>query len=1138
MIKHWKRKIVKEMTGITVASSMVLGIFFGNVISNVSNIEVTQAADISTSEGGNKIVISNPRIEQDIEMVAGQNVTWDCINFGLYPQAEIISEMEDNCFDVESLKWKNAKLKIHVKMPKFEDWTKLGVYLFGTGKQFGWSGGHGEQTGHWPGSQMIKEIDSNSWYAFGGTFLDGYYDCIINNYVSDFEVEEGTINCQTKELEIKDGEYWIEVNYDDEYDFFFPTIMTKAPKDYDGKGLFGNQITVDTYGKTIFNEEDIIVDKSLYDRLESTTKWNKNDDVIIDGEKYHRYEEDDGWGDITYRYFKYEPIKWRVLNVNDDKALVLADKVLDWRVYDEENEEDDYNCTWRNSNLREWLNNQFYNSAFSENEKQIIENTTVKNDDEYWNDGNRSDTSDKVFILSDDEVCSLKYKDYGFCSYDELYDEARRCHPTAYAKAISGDEEYWWPNNYTKWWLRSLWGGDRVAYVNLSGVVNHTMECRSVYEENGVRPALTINLDNNSIIDKYTVSSFENKIDVDDGSDISELRCVHLGDSLYVYKKIYDVKTGNVLCEIERYVGEEENVVIPDKLNGYKVAEIGWNAFSNNESLKKVTVPDGIESIPYGAFMACYNLEMIELPESINWIGCIHGYDGYESSFSGCIKLENIVWRGENKNYWGGEYNSIITSDSNKLVFGCSKTVIPDGVKIIDDGAFESCPDTIIIPASVNKIYGIPFYGLNHVSVNNGNKIYDSRSNCNAIIETKTNKLIVGTNNTNIPNTVEIIGEYAFCGCKDITKLIIPYGVKKIEWQAFSDCDSLSYIQIPRSVTSIEDCLPDDCENIVIGCYENSAAQKYAIENSIKYKTIKCNHTYAQKTIKAKPGTNGSVIKTCKTCGDKVTTSVIYAPKTVTLSSSAYTYNGKQRKPVVTVKDSMGKVISPSNYTVTYTNNINVGTTKSKPTVKVTFKGSNYTGTMSKTFTINKANNKIKGTASYSKKASSKAQTFKLSVKATGGKITYASDNDKIKVDSTGKVTIAKNYSGSAAITIKAGNSNYKTVTKKVTITVKPAATNLKSVKNTTAKNASKGKLTVTWNKLSYVTGYEIQYSTSLSFKSGNKIVNVKGASNISKAITGLAKNKTYYVRIRTYKNIEGKKVYSGWSTKKSVKVG
>ncbi len=368
-------------------------------------------------------------------------------------------------------------------------------------------------------------------------------------------------------------------------------------------------------------------------------------------------------------------------------------------------------------------------------------------------------------------------------------------------------------------------------------------------------------------------------------------------------------------------------------------------------------------------------------------------------------------------------------------------------------------------------------------------------------------------------------------------------------------------------------------DDFTIKCYENSYAYDYAIANDIPVilkskhehyivtdpavapnctKTgltkgshcSECNeviveqkvvpstgHTYKKTTTKAKPGTNGAVVKTCTVCKDEVTVSTIYAPKTIALSVASYKYNGKQRKPVVTVKDGKGNVIASSNYTVTYTNNINAGNTKTKPTVKVTFKGSKYTGSLSRTFTINKATNKLTGAAVYTKTASIKAQSFKLNMKATGGKITYKSDNKNVKADSTGKVTIAKNFSGKAVITVTAGNNNYKTATKKVTITVKPAAVTLKSVKNTTVKNASKGKFTITWNKLSYATGYQIQYSANSSFKSGNKTVNVKGASTVSKAITGLAKNKTYYVRIRTYKTIAGKNVFSAWSAKKSVKI-
>ncbi|MCD8148979.1 MAG: BspA family leucine-rich repeat surface protein [Clostridiales bacterium] len=98
--------------------------------------------------------------------------------------------------------------------------------------------------------------------------------------------------------------------------------------------------------------------------------------------------------------------------------------------------------------------------------------------------------------------------------------------------------------------------------------------------------------------------------------------------------------------------------------------------------------------------------------------------------------------------------------------------------------------------------------------------------------------------------------------------------------------------------------------------------------------------------------------------------------------------------------------------------------------------------------------------------------------------------------------------------------------------TVRLTGTTLSSVKNSASK-----KMTVKWSKKSRVTGYQIQYSTSSSFSSGNKTVTVSGASSKSKVISSLTKNKTYYVRIRTYKTVSGTKYYSAWSSKKSVKI-
>ena len=248
--------------------------------------------------------------------------------------------------------------------------------------------------------------------------------------------------------------------------------------------------------------------------------------------------------------------------------------------------------------------------------------------------------------------------------------------------------------------------------------------------------------------------------------------------------------------------------------------------------------------------------------------------------------------------------------------------------------------------------------------------------------------------------------------------------------------------------------------------------------------------------------------------------------KTVSLSAATYTYDGKAKTPKVTVKDSAGKVISATNYTVSYSNNKNAGTA----TAKVVMKG-NYTGTLTKTFTINKAANRITGTSSFTKTASTSARSFSLGAKATGGTLTYKSSSKYVMVTGKGKVTIAKNFAGKATITITAGGANHKTVTKTVTVTVNPAATKLTGVTNTSGKKA-----TVKWSKLSYVSGYQIQYGTSSSF-SGAKTVTVSGASNVSKVLSGLTKNKTYYARIRTYKTVGSTKLYSDWSAKKSVKI-
>lgn len=162
---------------------------------------------------------------------------------------------------------------------------------------------------------------------------------------------------------------------------------------------------------------------------------------------------------------------------------------------------------------------------------------------------------------------------------------------------------------------------------------------------------------------------------------------------------------------------------------------------------------------------------------------------------------------------------------------------------------------------------------------------------------------------------------------------------------------------------------------------------------------------------------------------------------------------------------------------------------------------------------------------------SNKSQTTKLDVKADkDAKLTYKSDNKSVKVDKNGKVTIAKNFVGKATITVTATSGSVKS-TKKVTITVNPKGTTFRAVYNGKGR-----KLKAYWNRNSQVDGYQLQYGTSKNF-TGCKTVTLKSNQCTGSVRTGLKKNATYYVRIRTYKRVSGKTYYSDWSKVKSFKV-
>ena len=196
-------------------------------------------------------------------------------------------------------------------------------------------------------------------------------------------------------------------------------------------------------------------------------------------------------------------------------------------------------------------------------------------------------------------------------------------------------------------------------------------------------------------------------------------------------------------------------------------------------------------------------------------------------------------------------------------------------------------------------------------------------------------------------------------------------------------------------------------------------------------------------------------------------------------------------------------------------------------------KGTNYTaGSTFCTIKVTKRSNTIKA-SNIRRTWYAKARKISINAKVYGkAPLKYSSSSKSVKVDKKGRITIAAKFTGSARITIRSSaTAGYNAATKSITVTVNPAGTTLM-----TAKNLSGRKAQLTWKKNRYVTGYEIQYSVNKNFRSGSKKT-VSGASKTKYTLTKLQKNKTYYVRIRTYKKSGTKKYYSSWSKVKAVRI-
>ena len=267
-------------------------------------------------------------------------------------------------------------------------------------------------------------------------------------------------------------------------------------------------------------------------------------------------------------------------------------------------------------------------------------------------------------------------------------------------------------------------------------------------------------------------------------------------------------------------------------------------------------------------------------------------------------------------------------------------------------------------------------------------------------------------------------------------------------------------------------------------------------------------------------GVKGSKHKECTVCKKVLETAEIPAlsrisisKASVTLSTSTYAYDGKAKTPFVTVKVNGKTLKKDTDYTVSYSNNTKVGTA----TVKITGKG-NYTGSVSKTYSIK--NNFKKATVSgiSTKAFTGKNITQNITVKYNGKTL-------KKGTDYTVSYSSNKNI-GTATVKIAGKGSYTGTITK--TFKINPAK---QEIQKLTAKSKA---FFVDWAQKGSATGYEIQYATNSKFTSAKKVTITNNKTDKT-TVSKLSGKKKYYVRVRSYTTVKGTKYYGAWSASKSV---
>lgn len=330
--------------------------------------------------------------------------------------------------------------------------------------------------------------------------------------------------------------------------------------------------------------------------------------------------------------------------------------------------------------------------------------------------------------------------------------------------------------------------------------------------------------------------------------------------------------------EVFAYCSNLSDVNLPESL-----VTMGDMVFAYCNLLNDVTFPEGLVSVGVDAFEGCYSFRNLRIPASLTSLG--------KRSFNRCNGLETIQVAAANPVYDSRDNcNAIFKTANDSIVLMCKNTTFPSSMTVIPDSMFYAHSDltnfvipptvtrigkdafnrsgltSITIPASVTSIGERAFcdcWSMTSIQVEEGNPVYDSRDNCNAIIETATNTLIEGCKGSTIPGTVTAIGKWAFqrkapssvtipesvktiadsafYASSNLSSLVLGNGVETIGNYAFASCSDLRSITLGNSLTSIGTCafsgtmtaINTDLEGYIVRDGQTDDGGYYHIEGNI-----------------------------------------------------------------------------------------------------------------------------------------------------------------------------------------------------------------------------------------------------------------------------------------------------------------